>query len=128
MPLSRHHLLIGLATVVAAGCSPLPRETARETALRPSGFDVIRTPKEYAEQVVGQTLLGSGMKVDVEPGGTLSGVYLGERFTGTWVFVEGRSCISLRGDVHLAIDRTCYWVANSEEGIRLFPASYPYDD
>lgn len=128
MPLSRHHQLIVFVAVFVAACSPLPRETARETALRPSGFDVIRTPEQYVDRVVGQTLIGSGLKVDVEPGGTLSGVYLGERFTGTWVFVEGRSCISLRGDVHLAIDRTCYWVANSEEGIRLFPAPYPYEE
>lgn len=116
-----------LAAGTLAACSPLPRDTARESGLRPSGFDVIGSQREFVDRVVGETLMGSGLKVDVQPGGTLSGVYLSERFDGTWAFLDGRLCTSLRGDVHLAVDRTCYWVASDEAGIRLFPAPYPND-
>ena len=116
------------AALVLSACSPLPRETARASGLRPSGFDVIRNERQFVDRVVGETLLGSGLKVDVHPGGAISGVYLSERFDGTWAFLDGTLCTSLRGDVHDSRDRTCWWVATDEEGIRLFPAPYPLDD
>lgn len=117
-----------VGALALAACSPLPRETARESGLRPSGFDVIRNERQFVDRVVGETLLGSGLKVDVQPGGTISGVYLSERFDGTWAFLDGRLCTSLRGDVHLSADRTCWWVATDEEGVRLFPAPYPLEE
>ena len=119
-------VIVGVLATMA--CSPLPRETAREAGLRPSGFNVIRNERQFVDRVVGETLLGSGLKVDVHPGGTMSGVYRAERFDGTWAFLDGRLCTSLSGDVHDAVDRTCWWVATDEEGVRLFPAPYPLDD
>jgi len=111
--------------LVLLGCSPIPKETARSAGLGPSGFDVIRNERQFVQMVVGETLLGSGLKVDIEPGGTLSGIYLAEPFQGTWAFLEGRLCASLKGDVEIAGDRTCYWVAADDEDIRLFPAPSP---
>ncbi|MCV6596726.1 MAG: hypothetical protein OIF40_06560 [Mangrovicoccus sp.] len=121
----RSAIFLVSAAGLLAGCSPLPKETARAVGLGPSGYDVIRNERQFVDRVVGETLLGSGLKVDVQPGGTLSGVYLSERFNGTWIFVDGRLCVSLRGDVEMSIDRTCYWVAAEDGAIRLFPAPYP---
>lgn len=111
-----------LLCLCMGACTGTPAIDPLEYAgLSRSGFDLVETEKQFRERVVGQSLSGSGYRAEVLPGGTLTGLYVGEVFNGVWVFTEdGRYCQSLTATL-TGPTSACYWVAVKDDDVRLIP-------
>lgn len=89
--------------------------------LSQAGYALIETEAQFRQHVVGQSLRGSGYRAEILPGGTLTGIYVGEVFDGIWVFTEdGRYCQSLSARL-AGPSSACFWVAVRADDIRLIP-------
>lgn len=118
--MSRLELILLCLCLGACTASP-PVDPLAYAGLSQSGYALIETEAQFRQHVVGQRLSGSGFRANIRPGGTLSGVYVGEAFEGVWVFTtDGRYCQSLQATFGGPAS-ACFWVAVKEEDIRLIP-------
>ncbi len=115
--------LILLCLCLGACSARLPGPDPMTMAgLDSAGYVLVRDLRHFQEAVIGSELAGEGYRAEVEPDGTVSGLYGGQPFRGVWAYTsDGRYCQSLDGN--LAGDAAaCYWVAVKDGSIRLIPA------
>ena len=114
-----------LLSVLLAGCGSnalRPPEEASATAVQMNATDHLDGKREFRRAVVGQRLRGDGIDVTVVEDGALVGRQFGQPFVGSWEYVNGAFCTSLRqNDVRNAKDRRCYNAAIHGNEILLSP-------
>lgn len=115
-------LEIILLCLCLGACTATPAiDPLAYAGLSQSDYVLVETEAQFRNRVVGQSLSGSGYRAEVLPGGTLTGLYVGETFNGVWVFTpNGRFCQSLSANLS-GPTSGCYWVAVNAQDIRLIP-------
>ncbi len=119
--MSRFEIILLCLCLGACTATPVPQLSPADRAtLAAQGYEVIDTPERFSARVVGDRLYGPGYRVEVQPGGVLTGLYVGEPFLCTWEFRDGRYCRSLSPTLS-GPTYGCFWVAATASDIRLIP-------
>lgn len=118
--MSRFEMIL-LCLCMGACTAPPPVDPLALAGLSGAGYALVGTEAQFRRDVVGQSLGGEGYRVRIAPGGTLTGLYHGETFSGVWVFRnDGKYCQSLTATLSGPAS-ACYWVAVKGVDIRLIP-------